>query len=143
MASAKVLIVDDEIDFADALAARLDAREISADTVPDGPSAIEKVQQTAYDAVVLDLAMPGMDGLETLQRLLEINANLQVIMLTGYGSIEQGVQAVKHGAVDFLEKPAEIEKLVGKVLEAQTRTLELFEKGLEDKIDGIMRKKSW
>lgn len=143
MAPAKVLIVDDEVDFAEALQARMEARDIKVDVVFDGESALESVKAANYDAVVLDLAMPGMSGMETLSQLLEINANLQIIMLTGYGSIEQGVQAVKAGAVDFLEKPAEIEKLVGKVKEAQERTLELFEKGLKNKIDDIMGKKGW
>jgi DNA-binding NtrC family response regulator len=143
MAAAKVLLVDDEPEFVSALSERMTARGLDVDTACDGPTALELVKKRVYDAIVLDLMMPEMDGLETLQRLLAFNANLQVIMLTGHGSIQQGVDAVKFGAVDFLEKPADIDTLVGKIEAAQAASLKLFEHDLDLKISNIVKKRGW
>jgi DNA-binding NtrC family response regulator len=143
MAAAKVLLVDDESEFVSALSERMTARWLDVDTACDGPTALELVKKRVYDAIVLDLMMPEMDGLETLQRLLAFNANLQVIMLTGHGSIQQGVDAVKFGAVDFLEKPADIDTLVGKIEAAQAASLKLFEHDLDLKISNIVKKRGW
>ncbi len=143
MAAARVLLVDDEEEFTKALAERMEARGLQVDTAGGGSEALERTRQHTYDAVVLDLFMPEMDGLETLKKLLDQNGALQVIMLTGHGSIEQGVKAVKLGAVDFLEKPADIGTLMKKIEEAQTTTLQLFEQNLDRKISDIVKKKGW
>ncbi len=143
MAAAHVLLVDDETEFTATLAERMEARGLKVDTASDGPTAIEMAGSHFYDAIVLDLIMPGMDGIETLKRLLAMNSDLQVIMLTGHGSLKQGVEAVKQGAVDFLEKPADIETLMGKIAEAQAAGLQIFEQNLDKKISDIVRKKSW
>jgi FixJ family two-component response regulator len=89
------------------------------------------------------MAMPDMDGLETMKHLLAYDKNLQVIILTGHGSVKIGVEAVKAGAADFLEKPADIEALAGKITEAQQKRVALFEEDLEQKMSDIMRKKGW
>lgn len=143
MATAKVLLVDDEIDFTDALAARMSARGLEVDAVSGGADAIERVKETKYDVIVLDLMMPQMDGLETLKRLLSYDSDLQIIMLTGHGSVKQGVEAVKNGAVDFIEKPAEIEMLMGKIQEAQQVGFRLLEQNLDQKISDITKKRGW
>jgi len=143
MATARVLLVDDETEFTAALAERMEARGLKVDTASNGPDAIEMAGKQLYEAIVLDLLMPDMDGIETLKRLLAMNADLQVIMLTGHGSVQQGVQAVKEGAVDFLEKPADIETLMAKIEEAQAASIQLFEQNLDKKISDIVRKKSW
>ncbi len=143
MATARVLLVDDETEFTAALAERMEARGLKVDTASNGPDAIEMAGKQLYEAIVLDLLMPDMDGIETLKRLLAMNADLQVIMLTGHGSVQQGVQAVKAGAVDFLEKPADIETLMAKIEEAQAASIQLFEQNLDKKISDIVRKKSW
>lgn len=143
MATARVLLVDDETEFTAALAERMEARGLKVDTASNGPDAIEMASKQLYEAIVLDLLMPDMDGIETLKRLLAMNADLQVIMLTGHGSVQQGVQAVKAGAVDFLEKPADIETLMAKIEEAQAASIQLFEQNLDKKISDIVRKKSW
>ena len=143
MATATVLIVDDEVDFSGIIAERLRARGFEADTADSGPDGIEKIRHKAYDAIVMDLAMPGMDGIETMKQMLAIDANLQVIILTGRGSVQKGVEAVKMGAVDFLEKPADIDALTGKITEAQTKKMALFEQDLEKKMSDLMRKKGW
>ncbi len=140
---AKVLLVDDEQDFRDVLAQRMNNKGLDVDTAGSGQTAIEMVDSKRYDAVILDLAMPEMDGIETLERLLKKQPNLQVIVLTGQATVELGVKAVKMGAVDFLEKPAKIESLVEKVEKAEKVTLSLFEKNLDEKISDIISKKGW
>jgi FixJ family two-component response regulator len=87
--------------------------------------------------------MPGMDGLETMKHLLEYDAHLQVIILTGQGSVSAGVEAIKQGAVDFVEKPADIDTLVDKFSEAQQKRLSLFEEDISQKMSNLMRKKGW
>ena len=140
---AKVLLVDDEKDFRDVLAERMSNRGLETDTAESGIKALEMIEAKSYDAIILDLAMPEMDGIETLKRLLEKQPQLQVIVLTGQATVQKGVEAVKLGAADFLEKPAEIESLVAKIEEAQAKKLSLFEQNLDQKISDITRKKSW
>ncbi len=143
MAKCRILLVDDEVDFLEVMTQRLVKRGMDVDTATDGPTAIKKAEVVLYDAVILDLAMPGMDGMETLENLLRVKPSLQVIVLTGHATVEKGVKAVKLGAADFLEKPAEIESLVKKVEAAQAKTLALFEENLDKKINSITRKRGW
>jgi len=143
MAKPRVLLVDDEKEFREILAERLVRRGLDVEMAESGPVALDMADKESYDAIILDLAMPEMDGLEVLEHLLEKNPNHQVIVLTGRATVEKGVQAVKMGAVDFLEKPAEIEPLVKKVEEAQARMLALFEEDLDRKISDITRKRGW
>jgi len=140
---AKVLLVDDEKDFRDVLAQRMSNQGLDVDTAESGPRAIEMIDSKLYDAVIVDLAMPEMDGLETLKRLLKKQPNLQIIVLTGQASVAKGVEAMKMGAVDFLEKPAKIESLVKKIEQAEEATMTLFEKDLDKKINDITGKKGW
>jgi DNA-binding NtrC family response regulator len=143
MAVSRVLIVDDEEAFSSVLAERMKTRGIEADTVASGAEALERVKHKSYDAVVLDLAMPKLDGMETLKKLLEDNPDLQVIVLTGHATLEKGIEAVKRGAAEFLEKPAKIGTLVEKIEEAQAKKTLLFEKKMEDAVSDIVRKKGW
>lgn len=143
MTAAKVLVVDDEVEFAEAIAERLRNRGYDVDTVNSGTGALAKIKERAYDAVLLDMAMPEMDGMETMKRMLEQEAGLQVIILTGYGSVERGVEAIKHGAADFVEKPADIETLVGKVDTAQEKREAIFEKDLEKKVADVTKRRPW
>ena len=143
MSESTVLLVDDEEDFVDVLAERLEARGLTVDTAGNGELALEKAGERAFDAIVLDMAMPGMNGIETLEGLLKINPDLQVILLTGRATLGQAVEAMKLGALDFLEKPVDIEVLVAKIEEAATKRSSLTEKRIEDKLSDIMRKKGW
>jgi DNA-binding NtrC family response regulator len=143
MAQARILIVDDEKEFSAVVAERLQNRGMEADTTESGQDAIRMVKEKTYDAVVLDLAMPGMDGLETLRQLLAYDKDLQIILLTGHATVEKGVEAMKLGAVDFLEKPADISTLVGKVTQAQEKRFERFQEKLDEKMSDLMKKKGW
>ncbi len=139
----RVLLVDDEEEFVRALAKRLRTRGLNVDISGDGRSAVDKVKKNDFDVIVLDLAMPGMDGLETLKRLREVNPDLQIVLLTGHGSIKAGVEAMKEGAADFLEKPAEFSELLAKIKEASAKHMVLVEKRREDEVTDILRDRGW
>jgi DNA-binding NtrC family response regulator len=143
MAKEKVLLVDDDPEFIEVLSQRMEAREVDVETATSGPEAVEKVSGASYDAIILDLSMPGMDGMETLKRLLQDKPDLQVILLTGYATLEKGIEAVKLGAMDFLEKPAEIQKLMEKIEKAKANKMLLVEEQSEERLKGILKSKSW
>jgi DNA-binding NtrC family response regulator len=143
MAKATVLLVDDEVDFTATLAERLETRGLEVDVSSNGPEAIERVREKTYDALVIDLAMPGMDGIETMKRLLADNPDLQVILLTGRGTIRKGVEAVASGALEFLEKPADIDLLLEQIEKARANRVLLTEERVEETITNILRTKGW
>jgi DNA-binding NtrC family response regulator len=143
MTDCTVLLVDDEVDFVEVLGDRLEARGLQVVKTHDGRSALAAAEGKTFDAIVLDMAMPGMDGLETLEGLLEINPDLQVILLTGQATLEQAATAIRIGALDLLEKPADIDTLVAKIELAATKRWAMEEKRIEDKVADIMRKKGW
>jgi DNA-binding NtrC family response regulator len=143
MSETTVLLVDDEEDFVTVLAQRLERRGLTVDTAESGEAAVERVEEHGYDAILLDMAMPGMDGIQTLKQLLAINSDLQVVLLTGQSTLHQAVEAMKLGALDFLEKPADIETLVAKIDDAARRTTRLQDKRVEQRISDIVRKKGW
>jgi len=143
MAAEKILIVDDEEDFVSALAKRLRSRGWDAETASGGKEALEKVESADFTAIVLDLKMPGFNGIQTLKRLKEINPDLQIILLTGHGSIRESVEAMKHGALDFLEKPADFDALLEKINAAKANRMLLVDKNVEKKITNILKKNFW
>ena len=143
MANTRVLIVDDEEEFANTLAERMTNRGLEAHTVSTGEEALESIKHMSFDAIVLDLAMPGIDGIETLKRMLALKPELQIILLTGRGTIEKGVEAVRSGAFEFLEKPVKFDALLGKIVEAKTKTTTLTIEKTGDMIDEILKRKGW
>jgi len=138
-----VLIVDDEQEFASALAERMRTRGLVADLAFSGKDAIDRVKNTNYHAVVLDLAMPGMDGIQTLNAMLAVNSDLQVIILTGQATVSKGVEAVKKGAFEFLEKPVNLNALMEKIDKAKSRSSELSETKMNDMIEEIVKRRGW
>jgi DNA-binding NtrC family response regulator len=143
MAGEKVLLVDDEEEFTHILSERMKARGLTVVTAQNGRAALEKTKEESFDAIILDMLMPEMGGIETLKRLLEISPDLQIIILTGHATVEKGVEAVKLGAMDFLEKPADIDKLMAKIKEAKAEKMVLVEKRSEAKIKKILKSKGW
>ncbi len=141
--SVKILLVDDEELFTQALSERLETRGFKVNTANSGQDALEKIKNISFDVIILDMAMPGMDGLETQQHLLESNPDLQIIFLTGQATLEKGINAVKHGAFDFIEKPVEFDKLLEKIKQAETKKKELDFKRTEQDIKDILKKKGW
>ena len=96
-----------------------------------------------YDAIVLDLAMPGIDGIETLKLLKEKNPDLEIIMLTGHATVQKGVEAMKLGAEDFLEKPVELSVLLERISEAKNKRILILEKKSQEALKKIISTKAW
>jgi len=138
-----VLLVDDEAEFVVALSERLEARGLEVEAAENGEVALAKAQVKKFDAILLDMSMPGMNGIETLKGLRAINPDLQVILLTGRATLGQAVEAMKLGALDFLEKPADIETLVVKIAEAAENKAELEGQRTDEEVSEILRKKGW
>lgn len=143
MSSAKVLLVDDEKEFTETLSERLRLRDLEVFIASSGREAIDLAGQHRFDAVILDLQMPGMDGIETLKHLLTKDADLQVIVLTGHGTISKSVEALKAGAMDFFEKPIDIQILSEEIGKAATQRLTLLEERSAHAIEDILKKKGW
>ena len=143
MSGSKVLLVDDEREFVETLAMRLETRGLKVAVAESGELAVEKVQESVFDAILLDLAMPGMDGIETLKRLRELNPDSQVILLTGHATVKKATEAMRLGALDLLEKPVDIQVLVEKIEEAATNKMRLTERRIEEEMTDILRKKGW
>ncbi len=121
MEAFKVLIVDDEQDFLETIVKRLKRRKIDATGVSSGKDALTLLQRQHFDVVILDIRMPGMDGIETLRELKRAMPLMEVILLTGHASVESGMQGMQLGAFDYVMKPAEIDDLIEKVRQAYER----------------------
>lgn len=125
MKGLRVLLVDDEEEFRKTLAGRLQRRDLRSDTAVDGKEALEFVSEQAEpDVMVLDLRLPGMDGLEVLRQTKKAYPHIEVIILTGYGTKAAEAEARKLGAFDYLQKPVTIDVLAEKIKSAYRRKLE-------------------
>ncbi|MGO9611859.1 MAG: response regulator [Dissulfurispiraceae bacterium] len=120
----KVLLVDDEQAFVDTLSQRLQMRDLKVHKVYDGEQALSFVKGEEPDVMVLDLKMPGMQGMEVLKEIRKKYPNMQVIILTGHGTDKDEQEARRLGGFDFLKKPADIDTLVGRIKEAYKEKLE-------------------
>lgn len=117
----KVLLVDDEEDFVEMLALRLQEAGEKVFSAYSGQACLETLKETDIDVVILDIKMPGMDGMETLREIKKRFPLVEVIMLTGHGSADTAVEGMKLGAFDYLMKPAEFEDLTQKLAKARKR----------------------
>jgi DNA-binding NtrC family response regulator len=140
---AKVLLVDDEADFLATLAERLETRGLKVNTASSGEDAVAKVDNQSFDLIVLDLAMPGIDGLETLKRIKAKQPDAEIIMLSGQGSIKTSIEAMKLGAEDFIEKPVNITELLDKISEAKDKRLLVLQSKSVKEIEKILHTKGW
>lgn len=120
----KVLLVDDEEEFIKSLSERLHLRDMASDIALDGEAALEFVTNETPDVMVLDLRMPGIDGLEVLKRVKEKYPAVQVIILTGHGSEKDEAAAKKLGAFAYLQKPVNLDELIDKLKKAYTNKVE-------------------
>jgi DNA-binding NtrC family response regulator len=116
--SFSVLFVDDEMDFLETLMKRMKKRHVDAAGVKSGEEALESLNQSPVDVVVLEVKMPGMDGIETLREIKKRHPLIEVIMLTGHASVEVAIQGMELGAFDYLMKPIEIDQLLYKLEDA-------------------------
>jgi two-component system, NtrC family, nitrogen regulation response regulator NtrX len=131
-----ILIVDDEPGVRSALSGVLRDEGYSVEAVDSGEACLERVTRGGIDLIVLDVWLPGMDGLATLQRLRERQVDAQVVLISGHGNIESAVRAIKLGAFDFVEKPLSLDKTVLVVRNAlRQRRLEDENRALRAKVD--------
>ena len=117
----RLLIVDDEEEFVQALSERLIIRDYDVTTSLDGDDAIEKVMKYNFDVIILDVRLPGIDGVDVLKRIKEIKPISEVIMLTGHATVETAIEGMKFGAYDYLMKPCETEELISKITGAHEK----------------------
>ena len=118
MENFSVLLVDDELEFLDTLVKRLTKRGLNITMAKSGEEALSVVREKEIDVTVLDVRMPGMDGIETLRKMKKIDPLMEVIMLTGHASVEAAIEGMELGAFDYLMKPADIDDLFYKLQDA-------------------------
>jgi DNA-binding NtrC family response regulator len=118
MALFNVLIVDDEDDFREMTIKRLNKRGLLCSGAENGNSALERLKNEDIDVVLLDVKMPGMDGIEVLKEIKRTKPLTEVVMLTGHASVESGIDGMKLGAFDYLMKPMELDPLMDKLRDA-------------------------
>ena len=123
----RLLLVDDEEDFRTTLANRLKRRNLDVADAGSGEEALEIIGQKSFDVAIVDIKMPGMDGIETLRRIKKIDPLLEIILLTGHASVEAGIEGMKSGAYDYIIKPCKVNDLLVKVDDAFRRRM--IEKG--------------
>jgi DNA-binding NtrC family response regulator len=141
--AAKILLVDDEEEFIDLMSQRLETRGLKVVTVQSGEEAVSEVKDHSFDVAVVDLAMPGIDGIETLKQIKGVRPDIEVIMLTGQATVQSGIEAMKHGAIDFLEKPVDLNVLMEKIWAAKRNRMRTLEAKSAQEMKNILKSKSW
>ena len=139
----RVLLVDDERDFVETLAQRLEVRDFAVTTAFGGDEALDLIKEREFDVVVLDVLMPGKNGIETLNEIKELKPLTPVIMLTGNTTVETAIEGMKLGAYDYLMKPTETEDLVEKITKAFNLKSEHEDRIRKAEIDGIVKRRGW
>ncbi len=127
MKSFDVLVVDDERDFLEPLVERLQLRKLRAVGVDSASAALDHLSAHPVDVVVLDVKMPGMDGIAALKEIKTRHPLVEVVLLTGHASVESGMEGLELGAFDYLIKPVKLDELMERILEAYDRKLVLQE----------------
>lgn len=117
----KVLFVDDEVDYLETLVKRMRKRGLDVRGASSGPEALAALEQEAPDVVVLDVRMPGMDGIEILRQIKKQRPLVEVIMLTGHACLEAAKEGMQLGAFDYLMKPINIDELLYKLQDAHQK----------------------
>jgi DNA-binding NtrC family response regulator len=134
----RVFIVDDEEELLQTLSERLTIRDYDVSTSLTGKDAIEEMKQYNFDVVILDVAMPDMDGIKTLREIKRIKPLTEVIMLTGHATVESAIEGMRLGAFDFLMKPCKTEELVAKIDMAHEKKIEHEERIRAAKVSDII-----
>ncbi len=123
-----VLFVDDEVDFLETLLKRMKKRDVNVTGVESGEKALGLLDREPVDVIVLDVRMPGMDGIQTLREIKKRYPLVEVIMLTGHASLEVAIEGMELGAFDYLMKPVDIDELLYKIQDAYKKKLIQVEK---------------
>lgn len=138
MIGAKILLVDDETVFTSNMSKLLTSRGYRVTAVNSGDNAIQALESEKFDVVVLDLKMPGMDGIMTLKEIKKLDLFTETLILTGHGSIDTAMEAIRLGAYDYLTKPCEIDELVAKIEGAWGKKDDAEMKDVQEKIHKIV-----
>lgn len=143
MTIAHVLIVDDEVAFVEAMTRRLTKRQVTVFSALSGEGALKALEENNdTEVVILDVKMPGMDGIETLQRIKQRFPLVEVIMLTGHATVETGISGMKLGAFDYLMKPCEMDVMMKKIFEAANRKRAHEEKIIQARIREVTSRRA-
>jgi len=137
-----VLLVDDEVEFLETLMKRMKKRGVRVSGVKSGDEALVFLSKNPVDVVVLDVKMPGMDGIETLRAIKKRHPLVEVIMLTGHATVESAIDGLKTGAFDYLMKPCDMDVLISKVGGAASRRREQETKIVEARIKEITMRRA-
>lgn len=113
-----ILVVDDEEEFRELTSKRLEKKGLKVKAAESGEKALEILEHSYTDVVLLDVKMPGMDGIETLRRIRAMKPLVEVVLLTGHASVDSGIEGMKLGAFDYLMKPIDLEPLLEKLTDA-------------------------
>lgn len=133
----KILIIDDDKNICESVKMILEYEKYSVDMAFDAFEGMKKIKEGNYSAILLDIKMPGMDGLEAISKIKDINDTTSVVMISAHASIGNAVEATKKGAFDFIEKPIDREKLIITARNAVNRTeLLVSNKLLKEKVEG-------
>jgi DNA-binding NtrC family response regulator len=120
----RVLLVDDEKEFLDALAERLRGRGLHVGTAGSGDEAVTRLKEESFDVVILDMVMPGKDGIETLNEIKQSRPLVEVVLLTGFSTLDTAVSSIERGAFYYLKKPVEMRELLQNIVNAYRRKSE-------------------
>lgn len=124
----RLLLVDDEEMYLEYLAKRLINQQYDVTKSLSGEEALERIRDFDFDVVILDVLLPGIDGIETLREINKLRPLTEVIMLTGHASLETGIEGMRLGAFDYLRKPCDTEELIAKINQAYERKAEQEER---------------
>jgi DNA-binding NtrC family response regulator len=134
----RVLLVDDQEEFVQLMTERLTMRDYDVTSSSSGEEALEKVKGYNFDVVILDMLMPGIDGIETLREIKSMKPLTEVIVLTAHAAVDTAIAGMKLGAFDYLEKPCETEDLVSKIDKAYQRKAEQEERIRAAKVADVL-----
>jgi len=139
MEKAKILLVDDEAAFLDAMKRRLSKRGFSVETSESGMDAIDILEEKhdGIEVVILDVKMPGIDGIETLREIKRKYPMVEVVMLTGHGTVGSAIEGMKLGAFDYLMKPADIDGFTNTIMAAAGKRRQQEQKIVEARLKAI------
>jgi DNA-binding NtrC family response regulator len=136
----RVLLVDDEEEYLEIMSERMRARDIEVTTSTSAREALDMIATESYDAVIMDFMMPEMNGIEALKVIKEKNPEMQIILLTGHATVEKTVEAMKAGAMDLIEKPADLDALSEKIKNAHNQKALLVAKKDQDRVIDMLKK---
>ena len=136
----RVLLVDDEEEYLEIMSERMRARDIDVTTSTSAREALDMIATGSFDAVIMDFMMPEMNGIEALKAIKEKNPEMQIILLTGHATVEKTVEAMKAGAMDLIEKPADLDALSEKIKNAHNQKALIVAKKDQDRVINMLKK---